>query len=210
MAGHYMVALNLENKRCLVVGGGQVAQRKVHALLDCGGIVEVISPQLTPVLNELAQNGAIAHRRGIYQASDLTGVFIVIAATSDPEVNRQVAEDCLQRNLLVNVVDDPSRANFFVPATVRRGFLRIAVSTGGKSPLLARRIREELEGLYGTLFEEFLDFLGEIRDNILSSVTDPRQRNLMLRELVDQETLGLLREGHLDRAKERVQKKCLL
>jgi precorrin-2 dehydrogenase/sirohydrochlorin ferrochelatase len=205
-----MVALNLENKSCLVIGGGQIAERKVRILLECGGLVKVVSPQLTTVLAKLAQSGAITHRRGVYKASDLAGAFIVIAATSHNGVNRQVAEDCRKYNLLVNVVDDPSSANFFVPATVRRGSLQIAVSTGGKSPLLARRIREELEELYGDIFEEFIDFLGGVRDRIITDVADPGQRSLLLRNLIDPETLSLLREGHLDRAKERVQKKCLL
>lgn len=209
MARCYMVALDLENKTCLVVGGGPVAERKVKVLLDCGSRIKVVSPQLTDTLNRLAISGNISYKQGEYEASDLAEAFIVIAATGHDEVNRRVAEDCARRNLLVNVVDDPARANFFVPATLRRGSLQIAISTDGKSPLLARRIREELEERIPANFGDFVDFLGNLRIRILAEVPDPSLRSTLLKNLIDRKSLLLAKEGHLELAKERV-RKCML
>lgn len=209
MARCYMIAMDLEHKTCLVVGGGPVAERKVMVLLDCGGRIKLVSPHLTATLNRLAISGTITYKQGEYEASDLAEAFIVIAATGRDEVNRRVADDCAKHNLLVNVVDDPASANFFVPATLRRGSLQIAISTDGKSPVLARRIREALEEKYTADFGTFVDFLGNLRAKILAEVPDPRQRSMLLKGLVDQETLRLAQEGYLELAKERVQK-CML
>ncbi|TEB10708.1 precorrin-2 dehydrogenase/sirohydrochlorin ferrochelatase family protein [Pelotomaculum propionicicum] len=202
MSGRYLVSLDLENKRCLIVGGGSVAQRKAVTLLECGALVHLVSPEVTPLIEELARQGKISHRRGCYESSDLEGMFLVIGASGREDVNRQVADDCLSRNLIVNIVDDPNKGNFFVPATVRRGALEIAVSTGGKSPLLARKIREELEKTYGEQYGEFLDMLGVFRQETIANISEPEKKKRMLESFVDEKILSLLKEGHLDLVKE--------
>ncbi len=202
MAARYMISLDLKNKKCLVVGGGKVAERKARTLLECGALVYVVSPEAVPALSSMAAEGLLIHRRGYYKSSDLEDVFLVIGATGREEVNRQIADDCAVRNLIVNIVDDPAKCNFYVPATVRRGSLAIAVSTGGKSPLLARKIREELELLYGPQYEDFLEMLGSLREEIIKNVPDPEKKKKKLESLVSDEILSILKKGRLELAKE--------
>lgn len=204
MPRRYSISLDLNNKGCLVVGGGKVAERKVRSLLECGARVRVVSPEITPGLASLAGEGKILFREGRYRTSDLEGIFLVIGSTDQEAVNRQVADDCAARNLVVNIVDDPLKGNFFVPAVVRRGALTIAVSTGGKSPMLARKIREELESVYGPQYEEFLDMLGSLREDILQHYSDHDQKREIFESLVDDHVLSLLKEGRMDRVKERI------
>ncbi|WP_027356316.1 precorrin-2 dehydrogenase/sirohydrochlorin ferrochelatase family protein [Desulfofundulus thermocisternus] len=200
----YPISLILSQRPCLVVGGGSVAERKVLSLLACGAKVKVVSPSLTPTLQDLASKGKINYRRGTFEIADLENMFLVIAATDRDEVNHRIATEAMARNMLVNVVDDPPYGNFYVPAVLRRGSLQIAISTDGKSPLLARKIKEELEERYGPEYGILVDLLGEIRHDILNKITDPRKRRELLEAIVDDETLQLLAGGELEKAKERV------
>jgi precorrin-2 dehydrogenase/sirohydrochlorin ferrochelatase len=200
----YPLFLNLAGQNCLVVGGGTVAERKVLTLLDYGTRVNIVAGEVTSNLSELVKNGRLNFRQGTYRPADLTGVRLVIAATNQKEVNRQVAKDCFKNNILVNVVDDPEYSNFFVPAVVKRGFLQIAVSTSGKSPLLAKKIKEELEILYGPAFGWLVSFLGEVRQHAINEVADPGQRQSILTRVVDLKLLQLVREEKLEEAKERL------
>ncbi|MDD4168715.1 MAG: bifunctional precorrin-2 dehydrogenase/sirohydrochlorin ferrochelatase [Desulfotomaculaceae bacterium] len=202
--GHYTIALDLTGKACLVVGGGQVAERKIHSLLDCGACVQVVSLELTAGLEKMAEAGLIDYRQGRYHTSDLLDVFLVIGATDSEKVNRQVAADCLARNLLVNIVDTPVQCNFYVPAVVKRGLLTIAVTTGGKSPLLARKIREELELAYGPQYGEFLELIAGLRKDIISKVSDSIKKKELLEGLVSDEVMDLLKKGSLDLIKGRI------
>lgn len=204
MHRRYLISLDLKDKDCLVVGGGSVAERKARSLLQCGARVRVVSPEIVPAIESMAQKGEIIYRAGYYQKSDLEGVFLVIGATDQEKVNRQIADDCVERNLIVNIVDDPGKGNFFVPAVVSRGDLSIAVSTAGKSPMLARRLREELEETFGPQYAEFLDMLGELRENVIKKVTNEEKKRDILESLVDDVVLGLLKEGRMDLVKERV------
>lgn len=204
MPGRYSISLDLKDKQCLVVGGGLVAERKVRSLLECGASVRVVSPKISPGLTILAEEGKITYRPGYYRTSDLEGTFLVIGSTDQETVNQQVADDCFARNLIVNIVDDPTKGNFFVPAVVRRGSLTIAVSTGGKSPMLARKIREELEKTYGPQYEEFLDMLGDLREDVIRNVSSQDEKREILENLVDDMVLSLLKEGRMDLVKERV------
>ncbi|MDD4237645.1 MAG: bifunctional precorrin-2 dehydrogenase/sirohydrochlorin ferrochelatase [Desulfotomaculaceae bacterium] len=204
MSRRYFISLNLTGKTCLVVGGGQVAERKVHTLLECSARVVVVSPSITPGLAKLIGEDKLVYRQGYYMDSDLDGVFLVIGAANREEVNRQVADDCATRNLIVNIVDDQANGDFFVPAVVRRGDLTIAVSTDGKSPMLARRIREDLEKIYGATFGEFLELLGDLRQEIIRNVTDQDKKKEILENMVDGEILSLLKEGYLETVKERL------
>lgn len=200
----YPVFLNLQGKKCLVVGGGRVAERKVRNLICCGANVHVVSPVLTEGLQKMLDHGQIIYRQGFYQTADLDGVFLVISATDDEVVNNVVAVDCAGRNILVNVVDDPPRCNFFVPSVVHRGALQLAISTGGKSPQLAKTLRQSLEKEFGPQFAEFVDFLGNVRAEVLERVTDPSRRKQILKNLTDETTLALVKQGDTEKAKERV------
>ena len=197
--------LKLENENCLVVGGGRVAERKVKALLESGANITVVSPDLTPYLRELKEKGVIRHIDRKYQDSDLEGMFLVISATDDESVNKRVSDQCFARKILVNVVDDPPKCSFFVPAVVRRGDLTIAISTGGKSPMLAARIREQLEKQYGVEYAELLKLLGDIRQELKESVPDVEQRRKILERIVELRSLLLFDKKSYKDIKELVQ-----
>ncbi|MEW6541753.1 MAG: bifunctional precorrin-2 dehydrogenase/sirohydrochlorin ferrochelatase [Bacillota bacterium] len=204
MSALYPVLVKLEGEPCLVIGGGRVAERKVRSLLEAHARVRVISPGLTAGLQALADAGEIEHRRGEYRPGDVEGAFLVISATNDPAANRLVAADCRARRILLNAVDDPENCSFFVPASVRRGDLTIAVSTGGQSPLLARKLREKLALEYGPLYGDYLALIGRIRHNIIRSVSDPVKKEQLLEALCAPEILDTLAKGDYDRVKELV------
>jgi precorrin-2 dehydrogenase len=143
--GYYPVLLDLSGRRCVMVGGGLVAQRRVEALLAAGARVRVISPRLTRVLAALAAEGRIEHEERVYRQGDLAGADLAFVATDAGEVNEAVAAEARGRGIWINAADDPARCTFILPALVRRGDLTVAVATGGSSPALARAIRAELE-----------------------------------------------------------------
>ncbi|MEG6615462.1 bifunctional precorrin-2 dehydrogenase/sirohydrochlorin ferrochelatase [Peptococcaceae bacterium 1198_IL3148] len=201
----YPLYLRLNGEKCLVVGGGKVAARKVNSLLEAEATVTVVSPILIPPLAELEKKGQIEHIQRTYQEKDLEGAFLVICATDDKEVNRRVAAQCQQKKILVNVVNDPPQSNFFVPAVIRQGSLSIAVSTDGKSPLLAARIREQLEQTYGPEYADFLELLGEVRQDIIENVPDPETRREILQRIVQSDIISLIKENRYQEIKERVQ-----
>ena len=187
--------VGLENRRCIVVGGGEVAQRKVESLLEADAErVLVISPRLTHKLGTLLQAKRIEHRPRGYQAGDLEGAFVVIAATDDPTVNRDVWQEAQDRSLLINVVDDPDRCNFFVPSVVRRGDLTISICTGGQDPALSARLRQELEPRFGREYAAFLEMAGTLRDRVGRELSG-RARLRFWYALADSEILALLKEG---------------
>lgn len=163
MSDYYPVVLNLRGKRCVVVGGGRVAERKVYALLECGALVTVVSPTLAPGLHVLAEKKQISFFSRNYRKGDLKDAVLAIATTNYPEVNRNVFDEGQSKGVLVNVVDEPHRSNFLVPSVLRRGDLLIAVSTGGKSPALSRRIREELEETYEAEYATLVTLIAEVR-----------------------------------------------
>jgi len=165
----YPVCLDLEGKPCIVVGGGRVAERKVLGLLACDARVSVISPEMTHELLTLHAGGTIQWLKREYRSGDLEQAFLVIAATNDEETQKQVFEEAGAHNLLLNVADVPQRCNFILPATVRQGDLIISISTAGKSPALARKLRMELEKRYGVEYKILVDILGAIRPQILAS-----------------------------------------
>jgi precorrin-2 dehydrogenase/sirohydrochlorin ferrochelatase len=143
--GYFPVLLDLTGRRCLMVGGGPVAERRIIGLLDAGAQVTVISPRVTPALAALAADGRISLQARHYLAGDLTGVDLAFVATAVREVNLAVAREAQERGVWVNAADDPAHCTFILPALVRRGDLTVAVATGGTSPALSRAIREELE-----------------------------------------------------------------
>jgi precorrin-2 dehydrogenase / sirohydrochlorin ferrochelatase len=165
---YYPLCLDISGKKCVVVGGGNVAERKVGRLLECGARVEVVAKELTEVLTAWKGKGRIVHRDSLYEDSCLSGAALVIGATDDGNVNGQIAADARSRRIPVNIVDDPARCDFILPSVVERGDLQICVSTGGKSPALAKKLREDLEGLYGPEYAVLLDILGELREKMLA------------------------------------------
>ncbi|MEW6066577.1 MAG: precorrin-2 dehydrogenase/sirohydrochlorin ferrochelatase family protein [Bacillota bacterium] len=205
MENLYPIYLKLAGQLCLVVGGGKVAERKVGSLLECGARVRLVSPAVTSQIEEWANQGKLELRQRQYQTGDLEGAFLVFAATNQEEVNRRVSEECLSRNLAVNVVDDPPRCNFFVPSVIRRGKLSIAISTSGASPALAAKIRRQLERQFGPEYEEFMEILADLRRQVLAGEADIQQRKQIFSHLVESDILDLLRKKKYDQVKERIQ-----
>ena len=163
MPDYFPAFLDLRGRRCLVVGGGEVGERKVRALLECGARVSVVSPALTAGLAALVASGRIVNRARSFRRSDLRGCALAVATTGDPLVDAAVAEMARRWRVLVNVVDRPERCDFILPSVLRRGELQIAVSTGGRSPALAREIRRRLEKLFGPEYAELIARVGHER-----------------------------------------------
>ena len=198
---YYPAFLNLGGEKCVVIGGGKIAERKVSALVRSGACVRVISPELTPLLERLKSAGTISHVARRYRKGDLKHAFLAIAATSSEKVNRSVSHEA---PFLVNVVDVPELCNFIVPAVVGRRPLTIAVSTGGASPAMAAAIRRELELLYGNEIGRYLLFLGKLRKEAMKKIVDKKTRENFLKKAATKEILGILRDEGFLKAKERV------
>jgi precorrin-2 dehydrogenase/sirohydrochlorin ferrochelatase len=163
----YLVNLALEGRTAVVVGGGEVAARKVQDLLAAKADVTVIAPQLCDGIVALADEKRIVAHGRPYSTGDLAGAFVAIAATDDEGLNARVAGDAAAMNVLVNVVDRPALCTFTVPATVRRGDLTLAIATEGRCPALAGILREELEGRYGPEYAELVSLFGELRKKMI-------------------------------------------
>jgi precorrin-2 dehydrogenase/sirohydrochlorin ferrochelatase len=189
---------------CLVVGGGTVALRKVKNLLQCGAIIDVVSPAFCEELTTMGKEGLVTLILRHFEDHDIKGRMLVFAATSDEAVNRRIYELCRKNNILVNTVDDPEKCNFLVPATLRRGALTIAVNTEGKSPLLARRIREEMEDRYGSEYADYLELLGEARAVVKSTIDQESTRKQLFEKILDLPVLSLLQQGKKEEAKGRI------
>jgi len=202
VAKSFPIMLNLENRECLVVGGGEVATRKVADLLACGAQVKVISPLASAQIENWATTGSIHYEQRAFNEADVDGMMVVISATNDNLVNQQIALTCRRKGIMVNVVDDPPNCDFFIPAVVRQGSLMITVSTDGKSPLLARRIKEQLEETYGEEYYHLVEILGEARQIIKESVADIENRKRIFADLVDGNLLELIRSRGPEQARE--------
>ncbi len=201
---YYPLYLDLRGRRCIVVGGGPVAETKAGGLLEAEAKVTVISPRLTPGLEALVAQGRVTHIARAYQPGDLAGAFLVISATDDRAVNRRVWQEATERGILVNVVDDPARCNFIAPAVVRRGDLTIAISTSGKAPALAVRLRQWLERVLGQEYARFLELAGAIRAPLAAQHPDFEERRQRWYQLVDSDVLDLLRQGDEQEARRRM------
>jgi precorrin-2 dehydrogenase/sirohydrochlorin ferrochelatase len=196
---YYPIYLNVENRRCVVVGGGDVAERKVQRLLECGARVVVIGRTLTPALEVMIKDGLIDWIEGDYDEAHLQDACLVIGATDREAVNARISEDTRGKGVLVNIVDDPEKCDFILPSLFQRGDLTVAISTGGKSPALAKKMREELEGLYGPEYLIFLNLLGAIREKIKARGTSPDDNKRLFEALVNSDILQHIRENNWDR-----------
>ena len=198
---YYSVFMNITGKRCVVCGGGDVALRKVQALLDCRANVEVISPLLCAELADMARANRIRTHTREYREGDLQGACIAIAATDNRETNAEIAGDAHRDGCIVNAVDDPGVSDFIVPSCLKRGDIVIAVSTSGKSPALARKLRTSLEKQFGPEYADLVKIVSEAR-------TEIRERKLRVSDKVWQESLDLeslvdlINEGKSDEARD--------
>lgn len=182
---YYPVLIHLDGEKVVVVGGGPVAERKIETLLEYGADVQVVSRDLTPRLRKYSEGGTIGFLGQEFNEDCLEEAFMVIAATDNPRLNHQVSKKAKEKGLLVNAVDQPSDCNFIVPSILRRGDFLIAVSTSGKSPALAKKVREELEERFGNEYESLLILMGRIREEILSQRLSQDENRRIFHELVN-------------------------
>ena len=194
-AALFPLVLDLRGRRVLVVGGGEVAARKVAALLDSGAAVVMVAPAITPALAALAQANRLAHIPTAFAPEQLDGSWLVIAATDDDAVNRAVAAAAHARRLFINVVDDAELASAQLPARVQRGPLQVAISSGGASPMLARHLREQLETRLDEALGQLAGLLGELRGRIRMQLADLGQRRAFFERVLAGPAQSLLRRG---------------
>jgi precorrin-2 dehydrogenase/sirohydrochlorin ferrochelatase len=196
----YPIFLKIRGKRCVVVGGGQVARRKVRVLLEHGASVEVISPDPCPELIELEGRGEIGILKRQYQPGDLNKAPIAIAATDSSDINQQVIKEAQDKAVLVNAADDLENSDFILPSYLRRGDITIAVSTAGRSPALARKIRSRLEKEFGDEYASLVRLIGEVRAEVRRQkvkVSGEDWQEALDLDLI----LGLLRRGEAEKAR---------
>jgi len=196
----YIACLSLRGRRCLVVGGGEIALEKVEGLLACDGRVVVVAPELVPKLATMAAEGSIDWEERAFEPDDLQGAFMAIAATDDTDVNIRVYELAEERAMLVNVVDVPPLCNFILPAIVRTGPLAIAISTAGSSPALAKRIKCEIAEQFGGDYAELAVMLNDVRGWAKGTLPTYQDRKVFFESIVngDPDPIALLRAGDRD------------
>lgn len=183
----FPIFLKLAKRRCLVIGAGKIAEEKIEGLLPTGAEIRVVAPKTTPRIRALAQDQRITLDTRAFRASDFKGVFLVVAATSSPALHKKIYREARRQKVLCNVVDDPRHCDFYYGSVVRRGALQIAISTSGKSPALAQRIRKILHRQFGPEYEEWLAALGEAREKLFSREMDPEARKRLLHILASGE-----------------------
>ena len=200
----YPINLNVAGKSCVVVGGGEVALRKIRGLLEAGAIVKVIAPEICAGVDELFQRGEISLTREKFSPDMLSDELILIAATDNPAVNRQASEAALSKKILVNTVEGSS-GNFVVPSRIRRGELLLTVSTGTNSPAFSRFLRQMLELELGENFGAGLKLIARYREKVKELLPNPDARKIFWRELLTQDTWELLKLGEFKRLEDQIQ-----
>lgn len=204
----YPIHMDLRGKRCVVVGGGKVAERKVQRLLESGARVSLVSPSATPALVDLASSRALTWDREPYQRRHLDGAFLAIAATDVSAVNAQVVRDALEREMLVSAADDPDAGNFITPAAVSRGDLTWTIFTGGSSPTLAAVLGEDLEAMYGSEWGGLATLLGVLRPAIQAIRGDAARKAGVRRIIADQRVREAIQAERFQEAEDRA-RECL-
>jgi precorrin-2 dehydrogenase/sirohydrochlorin ferrochelatase len=179
--------LKISERNCLVVGAGTVGEAKTASLLEAGAKIRVVAPKASEKVQEWAEQRKIEWLARSWEPGDLEGMFLVVGATSSPELHKQIFEEARKRAVLCNIVDVPELCDFYYPAVAQRGALQIAISTSGQSPALAQRLRKELEDQFGPEYEAWLDRLGAEREKLFASTMDPEGRKHLLHDLASAE-----------------------
>jgi precorrin-2 dehydrogenase / sirohydrochlorin ferrochelatase len=187
----YPIFLELQGRRVVLVGGGTIALRKAQPLIEAGARLIVVAERFDPMLELLCEKERKAEAvKAPYSQEYLVGATLVIAATNNHDLNRQIHHDCQNLDILCNVVDDPQFCDFFAPAVVKRGNLQIAISTGGLYPAYAGHIKKKLEGIFSDAHAAFLVELEGLRTKILGEITDQAERKVIMGKLADDESFN--------------------
>lgn len=195
---YYPINLDIRNRKCLVIGGGGVGTRKVATLLDCGAAVFVVSPEVTPKLQDLSNNGNVSLEKRAFRPSDLDGAFLVIGATDDEVLNRTIHLEAERLGILCNIADRPDVCNFILPSIVKRGDLTISISTSGKSPAFAKKLRKDLEAEFGEEYAEFLQLMGGIREKLLAEKHEPEAHKHLFEALINKGLVDMVKHRRTD------------
>ncbi len=190
----YPVNLDLQNRICLIFGGGTVAARKIGALVSCGAAVSVISPEVLPVIEKRAEAGKITWLRRSYQRGDMDGAFLVFAATGSRTVQQAIVDEAREKSILVNSASQPEACTFQVPAKVRRGKFLLTVSTGGGSPALASKLRKKLEKEYGPEYQQFIELMSYVRGKIISDGNTQESHKAVFEKLLQLDIAAQIRQ----------------
>ena len=204
----YPVCLDLHNKPCLVTGGGEVALRKVKTLLEYGAVVHVVTMEAHAELLLLAEENRITLTLRAYEDGDEAGCFLVYAATGDTNVNRRIADNCRRQNIWLNAVDDPPNCDFYVPAQVNHGPLSVAVSTAGRSPVLAAHIKDIISRYITEEYGTLAALLGEVRTEVNSLALGMEEKKALYGSLLSEDLVSMLKEEGEDKVRERI-KTCI-
>jgi precorrin-2 dehydrogenase/sirohydrochlorin ferrochelatase len=198
---YYPVFIDIKKRNCVVIGGGEVAERKVERLLACKAAVMVVAQNLTSYLESLVSSSTIRHIRDEYKDAYIEGAFIVIGATDSDEVHKRIYRDTRGKGILVNIVDDPEKCDFIVPSIMQQGDLSIAISTGGKSPALARTLREELETQYGYEYKILLGIMGDLRAKVIAQGRTSDDNRKLFELVLRSDILDHIREKNWDKVR---------
>ncbi len=189
---YYPVNLDINNRNCLVVGGGRVGERKIETLLKCGAIVTVVSIDVTKRILSLSEKKAINLKQRPYRSSDIENMFLVIGATDDETLNRRIHTDAESINALCNIADRPRICNFILPSIVQRGDLVISISTSGKSPAFAKKLRKDLENEFGGEYAVFLQLMGAIRKKLLAEKHEPETHKPIFEKIIEENLVHMI------------------
>ncbi len=201
MSPLYPLFLDINEKPCLIVGGGAVAYRKAMSLLKCGAKVIVVAPELSEKMKKLVDSKKITYIDGFFKPEHMEDVTLAFGCTDMPEVNRAVYVVAMARGVLVNIVDQPKLCSFMVPAVVRRGDLSLAISTSGKSPAVAKKARKSLEKEFGEEWAIYLDMMGKARETVLKTIDDQARRETIFNNLADSDLLDKIKNDDMAGAK---------
>ncbi|MGA8180236.1 MAG: bifunctional precorrin-2 dehydrogenase/sirohydrochlorin ferrochelatase [Desulfobacterales bacterium] len=195
---YYPIYLDIKDRNCLVVGGGSVGARKVEMLLACGAKVTVVSIDAAETLKKHSDSGVIQLKKRAFQLADLDHVFLVIGATDNEDLNFIIHAEAERRGALCNIADRPGVCNFILPSIVNRGDLIIAISTSGKSPAFAKKLRKQLEAQFGDEYAEFLDLMGAIREKLLSKDHEPEAHKHLFEQLIQKDLVQMLKDAETE------------
>ena len=195
---YYPIYLDIKDRDCLVVGGGSVGTRKVETLLECGAQVTVVSIDADEKLKKLSNSGVIQLKERAFQFDDLDSVFLVIGATDDEDLNAKIHSEAQRRFLLCNIADRPGACNFILPSIVNRGDLIIAISTSGKSPAFAKKLRIQFETQFGEEYAEFLNLMGAIRKKLLNKDRETEVHKGLFERLIEKDLVQMLKNADID------------
>lgn len=190
MSSLFPIFMKLEGRRCLVVGAGKVGEPKIASLIETGALIRVVALEATETVHAWAGTGRITLELRSFVNEDLEGMLLAVVATSSRALNESIYREAQRRGVLCNVVDDPPHCDFYYPAIIRRGDLQIAISTGGQSPSLARKIRQQLERQFGPGYARWVAELGETRRLVLASNLDLEKKRDLLHSLAGREALN--------------------